>query len=219
MCGRYALYRPISRRRWRIAVDNWRDTGPRYNIAPSQTVPVIRWSAEGRELTGAQWGLIPGWATDPHIGHRMINARAETVTTKAALRDAWLHRRCLLPASGFYEWHWSGDRRQPHFVRLASDEVFLIGGLWEIWRGTEGESLESCAIITTPANELVQPLHERMPLIIAGRAIKTWLNAGSQQAGELLRPHPAQGMQAYAVSTAVNSPRNDGPELIEPVAA
>lgn len=219
MCGRYALYGPISRRKWRIAIDNWRDTGPRYNIAPSQIVPIVRHTEEGRELVGARWGLIPAWASDPRIGHKMINARAETVVTKAAFRDAWVRRRCLLPASGFYEWQWRGSRKQPHFVRLESDEPFGLGGLWEVWQATDGEPIESCTIVTTAANDLVKPLQDRMPLIIAAEAAKTWLSGTPQQAAELLEPYPAADMEAYPVSTAVNSPRNDGPELIEPVAA
>lgn len=219
MCGRYALYGPISRRKWRIALDNWRDTDPRYNIAPAQVVPIIRDTEAGRELIGVRWGLIPGWANDPRIGHKMINARAETVVTKAAFRDAWLRRRCLLPASGFYEWQWRGTRKQPYFVRLKSEKSFALGGLWEVWRGADGEALESCAIITTPANDVVKPIHDRMPLVLGTESAKTWLSGTHQDAAELLEPYPAAGMQAYPVSTAVNSPRNDGPELIKPVAA
>jgi putative SOS response-associated peptidase YedK len=196
------------------------EVAPRYNIAPTQPVAAIRLDESGeRELTYFQWGLIPSWAKDLTIGSRMINARAETAAEKPSFRAAFKRRRCLLPASGFYEWQKTGDGKQPIFVRPAGDDLFGLAGLWEIWRDAEGSELQTCTILTTAPNDLMEPIHNRMPAIIEPDDYSMWLDPGDRPEDglHLLRPYPPELMAAYAVSTAVNNPRNEGRQLVEPI--
>jgi putative SOS response-associated peptidase YedK len=200
-------------------VNEWR---ARFNIAPSQPLAAVRFDAErnGRALAWLQWGLVPPWADDPSSGNRLINARAETAATKPAFREAFRHRRCLVPADGFYEWKRQGDSKQPYYIRLKDDSPFAFAGLWEHWRRGELE-IESCTILTTDANELVSPLHNRMPVIIEPADFKQWLDPLAQDpklVEPLLVTYPADEMIAYPVSRVVNSPRVDAPECIEPAA-
>jgi putative SOS response-associated peptidase YedK len=197
------------------------ELAPRYNIAPTQPVAAVRQAADERELRMVRWGLVPGWASDPALGARMINARAETVSEKPAFRSAFKRRRCLVLADGFYEWQATSTRqKQPHYFALHDRRPFAFAGLWEYWEGAEG-AFESCTIITTDANDLVRPTHNRMPVILQPADYDLWLDPAMQQAGPLealLRPAAASAMMAYPVSRAVNNPRNDSPECVAAIA-
>jgi putative SOS response-associated peptidase YedK len=198
---------------------------PRYNIAPTQSVVAVHASeGAGRHGEMMHWGLIPSWADDPAIGARMINARAETVATKPSFRSAFRQRRCLVAADGFYEWQKLERRKQPHYIRLRDGRPFAFAGLWENWESRDSAStpasVRSCTIITTEPNELVAPLHNRMPVILHARDYDAWLAPDTRPVdtlGRLLRPYPADEMEASPVSTRVNKPSNDSPECIEPI--
>jgi putative SOS response-associated peptidase YedK len=196
---------------------------PRYNIAPSQPVGVVRASQErqGRRFALTRWGLVPFWAKDPKVGNRMINARAETVAAKPAFRAAFRYRRCLVPASGFFEWQpLEGGGKQPWYFRMAGGEPASLAGIWETWHAPDGTELETCAILTTGANTLVAPVHQRMPVLIAHDDVGRWLDPGDTRGDDLhrlLRPFDPARMEAWRVATLVNSPRNDGPGIIDPL--
>jgi putative SOS response-associated peptidase YedK len=195
------------------------DLKPSYNIAPTQQVAVII-SDGKRRLTQVRWGLVPAWAKDIAIGNKLINARAETITEKASFRTAFKKRRCLVVADGFYEWQKQGDGRRPVYIRLKSGQPFGMAGLYEVWRSPEGEEITSCAIVTTAANELMRPIHERMPVIIPKANEDLWLDPQVQEAEvllNLLQPYSAAAMQAYPVSKRVNSPANNSPGCVKPV--
>jgi putative SOS response-associated peptidase YedK len=207
---------------------------PRFNIAPTQPVAAVRLAPESgqRQLAFLKWGLVPAWAKDPAIGNRLINARAESVAEKPAFRAAFRRRRCLVVADGFYEWQRSGGRKQPYFIRLRDDRPFAFAGLWESWEGKDvprtfwetvpGTSLlETCTLITTGPNELMEPIHNRMPVILAPNDYDRWLDPAIQEPDALrplLRPYPASAMLALPVSPHVNNPRNDDAECIAPAA-
>jgi putative SOS response-associated peptidase YedK len=217
MCGRFTLIsRPASIGTY-FDVPNVPDFGPRYNIAPTQNVAAIRGAGTGRECIFLRWGLIPFWAEDKKIGARLINARGDTVASKPAFRDAFRKRRCLIPADGYYEWKAVGKRKQPFYYRLRDGSPLAFAGLWEHWeRG--GETIESCSIITTEANELAAPVHDRMPALLPRRACELWLDPNVDEPLpllELLRPYPADQMCVSAVNPVVNSSRYEGPECIE----
>jgi putative SOS response-associated peptidase YedK len=219
MCGRFALLAPGPTIAEQFGVAVSHDIAPRYNIAPTQPVAAVRLDNSGeRELTYFQWGLIPSWAKDPKIGSRLINARSETAPEKPSFRAAFKRRRCLLPASGFYEWQQLNGRKQPIYIRPTDDFLFGLAGLWEMWHGEQGGLIETCTILTTTPNELMAPIHNRMPVIIELDDYSMWLDPGDdpQDALHLMRPYPAEKMEAYAVSTAVNNPRNESPANIEP---
>ena len=195
----------------------------RYNIAPSQNVGVVRLRPEDppvrRELVLLRWGLVPPWADDPSIGNRMINARAESAAQKPAFRKAFARRRCLVVADGFYEWQGKGRNKRPYLIRMRDDRPFGFGGLWESWEGADHSHIESCTILTTEANSLVRRLHDRMPLVVAPEDYARWLDPLRETAAELaelLRPFPSEPWEAFAVSTRVNSPANEGPACIAP---
>ncbi|HEX6305870.1 MAG TPA: SOS response-associated peptidase [Anaerolineales bacterium] len=194
----------------------------RYNIAPSQPVAVI--PNDGRnKLDFFVWGLIPSWAKDPAIGNRMINARAETLAEKPSFRAAYRRRRCLVLADGFYEWRKEpGNKaKTPMYIQMESKEPFAFAGLWEIWHSADGSEVRSCNIITTEPNGLVKQIHNRMPVILPREAYELWLAPEEKDPSELdglLVPFPAPEMMAYPVSKTVNSPANDGPELVQPIA-
>lgn len=187
---------------------------PRYNIAPTQVVPVVRQIPEGTaiEIQFLQWGLVPSWAKDLPIGARMINTRAETVADKPALRHALQHRRCLVPADGFYEWRKDGPRKQPYLIRLSGGGLFVFAGLWETWRSPEDNIVETFTILTATPNTLVAQVHDRMPVILDRDGQAAWLAPGVVNVDELLSllvPFPADEMVAYPVSTLVNNPAVD----------
>jgi putative SOS response-associated peptidase YedK len=195
------------------------DLKPSYNIAPTQSVAVIISDGKKR-LTEVRWGLVPSWAKELAIGNKLINARAETITQKASFRSAFKKRRCLVVADGFYEWQKIGDGKRPVYIRLKSGKPFGMAGLYEMWRSPEGEEVTTCAIITTEANELMQPIHERMPVIIPKDSEDLWLDPQVQDSEvvlNLLKPYPAEEMEAYPISKRVNSPANNSPDCIKPV--
>jgi putative SOS response-associated peptidase YedK len=195
---------------------------PRYNIAPSQPVAAIRIAPDTatRQLVLLRWGLIPSWAKDPKIGHQCINAKAETVAEKPSFRAAFKTRRCLVIATGFYEWQVQGHAKQPMWIGLKSRRPFAFAGLWEQWQPPDGEAIESCTILTTEPNELLRPIHNRMPVILPPASYDQWLDPTVQQAAPLtalLRPYPGEELLAYPVSTLVNNPRHDAPDCLEPL--
>jgi len=222
MCGRFTLSTSAEVVAEFFELGEVPELAPRYNIAPTQPVAAVVLDAKAgaRVLTHYQWGLIPSWSKDPTIGARMINARAETVATKPSYRTAFKRRRCLLPASGFYEWQKTGGGKQPHLIAMHDGAVFALAGLWEHWSGADGTEIESCTIITTEPNELLAPIHNRMPVILSKKLHATWLDPASEDTKSLeslLKPFPAKTMQAHPVSTYVNSPSRDGPKCIEPI--
>jgi putative SOS response-associated peptidase YedK len=223
MCGRYVL-KTLPQKIMEaigVIVGPLPELFPRYNIAPTQQVPVVRLDKEGaRRLSLVKWGLVPSWAKDPSIGNRQINARAETVSERPAFRDAFARRRCLVPADGFYEWHTTGAGKQPIFIHRADDRPFCFAGLWERWHDPDSDAdMDSMTIITTTPNRLMAPIHNRMPVILGQGAYDPWLNRDTppQRLGELLVPAPDDGWLAQAVSTHVNNPRNDDAECVRPI--
>ena len=222
MCGRFTLTTPAQTLAVQFDLAQVPALEPRYNIAPTQPVATVRVGSEskGRELVHMRWGLIPFWAKDPSIGARMINARSETVAEKRSFRTAFRRRRCLVLADGFYEWQKLDGAKQPLYVSLQDREAFAFAGLWERWEGSENGVVESCTLLTCEPNELLRPIHNRMPVILNPKDHTLWLDREFQEAERLqtlLCPYPSGGMQASAVSRYVNSPRNEGPECILPV--
>ena len=222
MCGRFSQTASPEIIAEQFQVTDFPLFPPRYNIAPSQPIAVIRIEPDTttRRLVQLRWGLIPSWAKDPKIGNQCINAKAETVAEKPSFRSAFKKRRCLVVATGFYEWQVQGRTKQPMWIGLRSKRPFAFAGLWEHWKPAEGESLETCTIITTEPNELMQPIHNRMPVILAPASYDQWLDPTFQQAEPLkalLRPYPSDELTAYPVSTLVNNPRHDAPQCLEPL--
>ncbi|HXF86270.1 MAG TPA: SOS response-associated peptidase [Anaerolineales bacterium] len=193
---------------------------PRFNIAPSQPVLVI--PNDGMNKADFFiWGLIPMWAKDPSIGNRLINARGETLAEKPAFRSAYKYKRCLILADGFYEWKASTGKRAkiPYFIHMKDRKPFAFAGLWDVWESPDGSNIKTCTIITTVPNELMEPIHNRMPVILHPRDYAKWLDPAPQTPESLeplIKPFPAEAMAAYPVSTLVNAPANEGPELIVP---
>ena len=218
MCGRYSLIAEIGQLALRFGFDaSGLEQPPRYNVAPTQPVLAVR-GGERRLAAYMRWGLLPSGTREAPTGPPMINARAETVAERPSFRSALLRRRCLVPADGFYEWQRSAGRR-PVRITLASGEPFAFAGLWDTWRDLRGGLVESCTIITTEANDLLQPIHDRMPVILPEDVEPLWLDGGMQDAAalaSLLVPYPSEAMTTYEVSPLVNSAANDGPELIAP---
>lgn len=228
MCGRFVLRASPEQLKSLFDLPEEPYVEPRYNIAPTQPVGIVRMNpeAQAREWALVLWGLIPSWAKDPSIGSKLINARAETVTEKPSFRAAFKRRRCLVPASGFYEWKKGASGKTPHFITTADEEPFAIAGLWETWQGPDGGELSTCTLLTTEANTLVQKLHDRMPVIIAPEEYDMWLGSGRDDPPEelanvrhLLRPYPPKQMQMWQVSTQVNNVRNEGAGCIKPLEA
>lgn len=225
MCGRYRLSSAgkVKLAQTFAAEDDLppeEELTPRYNIAPSQPVPVVRQLEGQRHLGLLRWGLIPAWAEDPSIGYKLINARSETVLEKPSFRDAFQKRRCLVPADGFYEWKASGRTKQPFHVGMADGSLFAFAGLWDRWRSPQGIWIESCTILTTRPNEVARRVHDRMPVILPPQHYATWLQTPPEAARgltELLVPYEAGPMACYPVSPLVNKPENDSAALIEPV--
>jgi putative SOS response-associated peptidase YedK len=219
MCGRYALHSNPGVVALQFGLAHPPALDARYNIAPGTPILAIRAdTSHVRSGSLMHWGLIPSWAKDPTIGHRLINARAETLAEKPSFRSAFRRRRCIIPANGFYEWMATSGRKQPYYIRPSKDELFGFAGLYEHWKGPDGP-VESCTIITTDANELMRPIHDRMPVILPVEAYAHWLDPENPDPGALtamLRPAPAERMAAFPVSYRVNSVKNDGAELIQP---
>jgi len=225
MCGRYRLTIDQQEQLEVYVAELFEeeDRGSRYNIAPTQRVPVLVIQDDTRWIRGFRWGLVPSWAKDPAIGNRMINARSETVAEKPSFRTAWKHRRrCLVLTDGFYEWQKPADGKGPkipHAIEMADGRPFGFAGLWERW-GSEDDPLFTCTILTTDANELVKPIHDRMPVILGdAEEWDAWVDPDvpSDELDGLLRPYPSEELHAYPVSTYVNKPGNEGPECVDPV--
>lgn len=221
MCGRFtqAQIRELDREVFKLL--NVPELEPRYNVAPTQDVAVIReGDGEGRRISLLRWGLIPSWANDPGIGNRLINARAESLTAKPSFRDAFERRRCLVPADGFYEWQKTARGKRPMYVRPAGGGVFALAGLWERWAGPGTGPVETFTIVTTEPNERLAPIHDRMPAILSAGQYDRWLDPANHDTRELERllgPYPSDRMEVYPVGSYVNDPKNDGPTCIEPV--
>jgi putative SOS response-associated peptidase YedK len=230
MCGRFGLFHTWTEMHGVYSLINQPlNLMPRYNIAPTQAiVAVIRAAsgpdAGGREATGFQWGLIPPWAKDPAIGAKMNNARSETIAEKPSFRNAFKCRRCLIPASGFYEWMSTGTGpKQPVWIARPDASLITFAGLWEIWHGPDGGELQTCTIVTTAANETLKPYHHRMPVVLPPDSFDTWLGDGQEsredqdRAASLMVPAPDDALTVRPVGPAVSSTRNEGPELLEDV--
>ena len=222
MCGRFTLSAPAEVVAELFELVEEPALTPRYNIAPTQPAPVVLWNRElkQRQFDLLHWGLIPVWADDPSIGSRMINARAETVGMKPAFRSAFRHRRCLIVADGFYEWQKLQRGKQPFYIRMENGGPFALAGLWECWEGADGTAIDSCTILTTEPNEVLRPLHNRMPVILYPQDYGRWLDAEIREADSLkplLCPYSGEEITVYPVSTRVNDPANDSPACIEPL--
>lgn len=220
MCGRYTLIADAEaiRNLFNLPAFDERLAVPRYNIAPTQPIVVVRREARGRELVPMRWGLIPGWAKDPKAMPLMINARAEGITEKASFRNAFRRRRCLVPASGFYEWQARGKGpKQPFAIRPGAAELLAFAGLWETWCGADGSEIDTAAIVTVPSNERLRDLHDRMPAVIAPADFEAWLSSDLtlKAAEALLRPAPEELFTCAPVSTLVNAVANDDAALWE----
>jgi putative SOS response-associated peptidase YedK len=220
MCGRYASTLPPEMMQELFKLLNQIDLVPRYNIAPTQPVAAI-WEQHGRrEAHFARWGLVPGWVKDPREFPLLINARVETMAEKPAFRDALKHGRCIIPASGYYEWHTNPDKtKQPYYITLADDRPMALAGLYASWMGPNGEEIDSVATITVPTNGQLSHIHDRMPAILDEAAIDDWLNVRDVRATEayqLALPLPDGVLKFHPVSTRVNSARDDDPGLIKP---
>lgn len=219
MCGRYRLARAERFAEFSQVRLSFRVL-PRYNVAPTQTMPVVL-DESPDELTAVRWGLVPSWAKDTKIGASLINARQETVASKPSFRTAYKKRRCLVPADGFYEWQKSGVTKIPQHISMRDGEPFAFAGLWENWwdsAAPEAPPLRTFTIITGEPNELVAPIHNRMPVILARTDYAAWLSpdTSTEIRASLLQTFPAELMQAYPISSRVNSPRNDDAALLEP---
>jgi putative SOS response-associated peptidase YedK len=219
MCGRYELHASPAAIALAFGLEHPPQIHPRYNVAPMQHVPIVRVGANGaRELVQVRWGLVPRWAKDPSIGAKMINARGETVATKASFGTAYRRHRCLLPADGFYEWMATAHGKQPVRVAMQDDAVFGLAGLYERWLSPDGEPLDTCTILTTEANGLLRSVHDRMPVIVSPREYERWLDPAEPDPADVIAPYPAEGMRFHTVSKRVNSVKNDDASCIEALA-
>jgi len=221
MCGRYSFGK-LDRVDWgKFGVPPIPGLIPRWNISPGSDVIAVRSAAEGHETASLRWGLVPGWAKDPAIGHRLANARSETAHEKPSFRAAFKARRCLLPADGFYEWQVVAGRRhkQPWRIERADGSILALGGLWEFWRDQQGAKLETCTILTVPVNAALAHVHDRLPLLVDRHDWARWLSPHTSvhAARALLRSPPEDALAAWKISEAVNVVSHDDPSIIEPI--
>lgn len=223
MCSRYSLTSPPEAVRSYFRLSTVEPFPPRYNIAPTQPVAIVRAEPrQGRALALVRWGLIPSWVKDPSSFTNLINARSETAAEKPSFRNALRHRRCLVPTDGFYEWTGAAGAKQPHLIRPKGGGLMAMAGLYEHWIGTEGSEIETMAILTTSGNATMARIHDRMPVIIAPQHFDAWLDTSGGKAEPvlpLLRPAPEALLEVVEVSRKLNNPRNEGPELHAPILA
>jgi putative SOS response-associated peptidase YedK len=217
MCGRFTLRTPLHvlMRQFNLSSQTEWQLPLRYNIAPTQDIAVIVETDSVRTLEPMRWGLIPSWSKDPKPGPPLFNARSETAAEKPAFRSAMRHRRCLIPADGFYEWKNEGKQKLPFYIRRPDEQPFAFAGLWEQWH-----DLRSCTILTTTANELMKPLHDRMPVILSANDYSVWLDRDAQEPSQLnylFEPVPSHELIAYLVNTVVNNARYDTPECVKSI--
>jgi putative SOS response-associated peptidase YedK len=221
VCGRFGLFvtPAVLEEYFELADGTAALAAPaRYNLTPGQAVAVVREHEGRRRVDALQWGLIPFWAKDVTIGRKLINARLDSIATKPAFREAWTRRRCLIPASGFYEWSTPvGGRKRPHFIRPADEPLLALAGLWERWRSPTGEKLETCVIVTTDANAQLAQIHDRMPLLVPRDAFALWLDPQSSAADVTELAARAPALDSHPVGLAVNDPRQDDETLIVPI--
>jgi putative SOS response-associated peptidase YedK len=220
MCGRYAITTAPEAMRSLFRYQDQPNFPPRYNIAPTQPIPIVRLEEGQRRFALVRWGLIPSWVKDPRTFSLLVNARGESLLDKPAFRSAMRYRRCLIPADGFYEWRREGPRKQPYYVQLRAGGLMAFAGLWENWTGPNGEEMETAAVVTTLANRTLQSIHERMPVIISPEAFHIWLDCrgvDAEAAAALIAPARDDLLEAHEVSTAVNRTANDSSGLIEPL--
>lgn len=222
MCGRYALKETLEHLMsvYGAVPDGFFELNPVYNAAPSFDLPVVIQDDHERVIGLRRWGLLPGWAKDEKLAYSLINARAETIDRKPSFREAFKKRRCVVPVSGFYEWKKTPDGKVPHYISPTGDAPFSLAGLHEHWTSPEGKAINTFTIITTGANSVMRSLHDRMPAILSGKEVDLWLDPQNRDTAvlqDLLRPAPDDGITFFPVSSEVNSPRNQGAELIEPV--
>jgi putative SOS response-associated peptidase YedK len=222
MCGRFTLFEPDKVLAREFGVSDFPPRSPRYNIAPSQPITAVRATptGSGREIALLRWGLIPSWSKDPAIGIRLINARAETAGEKPSFRNAFRRHRCLIPASGFYEWLRWERGKQPYFVRMRDGHPFAFAGLWDRWESPDEGAVETCAILTTAANDVLAPIHDRMPVILPSGEYDRWLDPSllnTDSLAPLLVPFPPEEMLAYPVNPRVNAPSTDDEGCIAPL--
>jgi putative SOS response-associated peptidase YedK len=213
MCGRFSLTPKIEQVIEKLNIINSIDLAPSYNIAPSQNIAVVRSVDHQMHISAMRWGLIPFWSKELPKSNSLINARSETVASKPSFRNAYKKRRCLIPADGFYEWQKAGESKQPYYIQLKNKDIFTFAGLWEQWQGEE-QTIESCTILTTSANEDMKPIHHRMPVIINPDQYRHWFESADPQ--NLLVPYTESRLQAVPVSTYVNNPRHNDKSCIEP---
>ncbi|MGV8892288.1 MAG: SOS response-associated peptidase [Burkholderiaceae bacterium] len=222
MCGRFAVSQPRFTRIEHTLGTTFAPVVPRYNIAPTQPISVIRQVEDAYLMSDMKWGLVPAWSKTPSTTYSTFNARLETAAEKPVFRSAFKHRRCLIPASGFYEWHTEDKHKQPYYFTLASGAEMALAGLWEEWHGADGTILQTCAILVGAANALVEKVHDRMATIVPEQHYQDWLNPNEKTdylLAMLTLPYLADKMQEWKVSSAVNAVRNQGAELILPLAA
>jgi putative SOS response-associated peptidase YedK len=220
MCGRYTLTSAPEAIRALFRYAEQPNFPPRYNIAPTQPIPIVRLVEGKREFALVRWGLLPSWVKDPKAFSLLINARGESVLDKPAFRAAMKYRRCLIPADGFYEWQKAGERKRPFYVRAKDSGPLAFAGLWECWTGPNGEELETAAIVTTHANRTLSPIHERMPVLVPPEAFDLWLDCkavDAETAAALIAPARDDFLDAHEIAPAVNRVANDTPALIEPL--
>lgn len=221
MCGRFTRKESMQHLAELLGLPIPPPLASRYNIAPSQLVACVRTNLETKayEFVELKWGLVPSWAKDSSMGNKLINARGETVAEKPSFRHAFKQQRCLVLADGFYEWKREGKTKQPYYIRMKDHRLFAFAGLWEHWEKEE-PAIESCSLITIHANPLMEPIHNRMPVILEERTYSSWLSPGLQNTvylSGLLDPYEADDLEAFPVSTMVNNPRNDQPQCVIPL--
>jgi putative SOS response-associated peptidase YedK len=218
MCGRYTVTSAPEAIRALFGYPEQPNFPPRYNIAPTQPIAIVRLVEGKRQFALVRWGLVPSWVKDPKNFSLLINARGESLTDKPAFQAAMKRRRCLIPADGFYDWKAAGPRKQPYYVCAKSGGPLAFAGLWETWSGPNGEEIETATIITTRANRMLADIHDRMPVVVPPDAFDLWLdcaNVDADTAAVLIAPAPENLLEAYEVSSAVNRAANDSPKLIE----